>query len=173
METVEDIICPGCGLATAPFDGPVHHYMTSSPYCWNLFGKILAREYQDPSYMVHHRLSVDAFALQHPGTKNPQAAQSVNIHLLSLHLIFSKEMAIPKVMTFMQAYSNVRKGDAGCFGWLTPPKIRGNLRVNDILTAESSKAHGMIVRNWAQEVYEAWQAHHAVAEQNFLDLVAN
>lgn len=173
MEKVSHITCPGCGLEGEPFEGPVHRYMTSSPYCWNLYGKVLAREYQDPAYMAHHRFTVDAFALQHPGTENEQAAQSVNIHLLSLHLIFAKDMPIPKVMTYMKSLSEANKGQASGFKWLSLPKGRGAITVCDVLQADSADAHGVLVRDWAKALYDAWQEHHSVAERKFQEWVAN
>jgi len=56
-------------------DGPAHAYMLSSPGCWAAYGELLAREYSDSAYRRLHRLSVDAYALQHPGIDTPQSPQ--------------------------------------------------------------------------------------------------
>ena len=170
MDENKDIACPGCGLVATPFEGSVHLYMTSSPHCWNLYGQILAREYQDSAYMAHHRLTVDAYALQHPGSENPQATQSVNIHLLALHLIFSKNMPISDVLKFMQSFSAKHKGQK-ILKWLAPPDMKGLITVEDVLKAESAEAHGLKVREWAESVYHRWNTHHKVAERNFYEMV--
>ena len=56
----------------------VHKYTDSSPGCWKLFGQILEKEYPGPSYWKNHRITVDAFAVQHFGQPSSQAIQSVN-----------------------------------------------------------------------------------------------
>ena len=70
-------VCPGCGAGFAPFDGPVHAYLESSAACWNAFGQVLAREYSDARHAPIHRLTVDAYCVQHPGGDSRQAIQSV------------------------------------------------------------------------------------------------
>lgn len=58
--------------------------MLCSPGWWAVFGEVLAREYEDPACMANHRLTVDAYAVQHPGEPTPAAARSVLLHLVSL-----------------------------------------------------------------------------------------
>ena len=67
-------------------DGPTHRYMTASPACWRHFGDLLAAEYSDFSLARIHRLSVDSYAIQHPGDGSRQAIQSVGLHLARLFL---------------------------------------------------------------------------------------
>ena len=60
--------CPGCGLALpARPDAPKHPYVGASAECWAVYGEVLAREYEDPAYFRVHQLTVDAYAVQHPG----------------------------------------------------------------------------------------------------------
>ena len=59
--------CPGCGLELPQRDGPVHPYIGASAACWSLYGEVLTREYGDASYRSAHRLTLDAYAVQHPG----------------------------------------------------------------------------------------------------------
>ena len=58
--------------------------MTSSPACWAAFNTVLEREYSSPELMGVHRLSVDAWAVQHPGDGSRRAIQSVGLHLARL-----------------------------------------------------------------------------------------
>ena len=83
--------CDGCGLTLPRIEGPTHAYMLSSPACWKIYGEILAREYSNGDYWQVHRLTVDTYALQHPGKQDSRAIQSVNVHLASLYLIFKKK----------------------------------------------------------------------------------
>ena len=66
--------------------------MESSPSCWAAYGEVLAREYNDPAFMAAHRLTVDAYAVQHPGRPSPQSIQSVALHLISLCLVLEQEL---------------------------------------------------------------------------------
>jgi len=59
------IPCEGCGISLADSEGPIHSYMLSSPACWKLYTEVLAREYSDEIYWKVHRLTVDAYAIQH------------------------------------------------------------------------------------------------------------
>ena len=75
--------CCGCGgRFTDPADEDSHPYMLSSAGCWSACNGLLAREYQDVALFARcHRLTVDAYAVQHPGLDGPQARNSVGIHL--------------------------------------------------------------------------------------------
>ena len=60
-------ICPGCGADLDPELGPTHDYMTASPASYARFMAVLANEYSNPALLATHRLSVDTYAVQHPG----------------------------------------------------------------------------------------------------------
>ncbi len=81
QSTSVSVSCFSCGALAPDIDGPVHRYMDSSPGCWALFGEVLAREYSDYNYASHHRLTVDAYAVQHPGKPSPPSIGSVAVHL--------------------------------------------------------------------------------------------
>ena len=78
--------CFSCGGLFPGIEGPVHRYMKSSPGCWSAYGQILAREYSNALYFEVHRLTVDAYAVQHPGSTDRQSIQSVGLHLIRLCL---------------------------------------------------------------------------------------
>src|SRR5258708_15611979 len=108
--------CPGCGALFPLHDGPVHRYLESSPGCWAAYGDVLAREYSDPRYMAAHRLTVDAYAIQHPGQPSPQTIQSVAVHLIGLYA--SLRLQLPsRIVTAAIG----RAADNGQFQWLPPP----------------------------------------------------
>ena len=67
------------------FDGPTLRYLdAASPGCWAIFGEILVNEYGAYNHPDAHRLSVDTYAVQHPGRAMSQTIQSVTAHLNSL-----------------------------------------------------------------------------------------
>ena len=111
------IVCIGCGGQFPEIDGPTHRYMESSPGCWACYGEVLAREYTDFQYQKVHRLTVDAYAVQHPGQPSPQSIQSVALHLISLCAIFEADVQMNEA-TKIIAQAAERKER---FEWLAPP----------------------------------------------------
>ena len=65
--------------------GPTHHYIGASAGCWEIYGEVLARKSSDYRYWPAHRMTVGAYATQHPGTSSPQTIKSVAVHLISLY----------------------------------------------------------------------------------------
>lgn len=130
--------------------------MESSPGCWAVYGKILAREYSNPSYMRSHRQTVDAYAVQHPGRPSPQSVQSVAVHLIALHLALELHKPSAQIVTNIKSAA-----DTGTFSWLDPPMTRGAMTVCDVVRATNAEEHAALVGSWALSVWEAWSSHHA------------
>ncbi len=152
------VACTGCGAAFPQRDGPTHPYMESSPGCWAAFGELLALEYGEASYAGAHRLSVDAYAVQHPGHPTPQSIPSVALHLISLCLVLEQGFEPQDAADAMQHAAQ----DKSRFTWLPPPALRGSVTVADVLGAGSGGEHVARVRAWAASAWFAWAAHHAV-----------
>jgi hypothetical protein len=150
--------CFGCGATVPLVEGPVHPYLESSPGCWQVYGHVLAREYSDAEYQALHRLTVDSYAVQHPGRPSAQTIQSVGAHLVSLYLVVERGLAA--------AYATRAIGEAtrtkGRFFWLTPPKSCGAVTVVDVAAATTPRAHERSVRAWAEAAWGAWSEHHAI-----------
>jgi len=60
--------CFGCGGLFPDVSGPTHRYMEATPGCWAAYGEVLARQYVDAGYATAGQMTVDAYAVQHPGT---------------------------------------------------------------------------------------------------------
>jgi hypothetical protein len=149
--------CNGCGDLFAEIEGTTHPYILSSPGCWQAYGELLAREYQDPRYMRVHRLTVDAYAVQHPGVDTPQARNSVGIHLCRLFLLFEHGWAIERANAAMITITAKKHA----YPWLTPPPRIGPLSVRLPLAATTPEEHAERVEQWARSVWNAWARHHA------------
>jgi Family of unknown function (DUF5946) len=149
--------CCGCGDLFPDGDGPTHPYVLSSPGCWAAYGELLAREYQNPTYMRVHRLTVDTYAVQHPGVDTPQARNSVGIHLSRLCLMLERGWSIDRANAAMLAIT-AKKHD---YPWLTPPASLGPLSVRNALAATTPHEHSAAVEQWARAVWAAWAPHHA------------
>jgi hypothetical protein len=157
--------CCGCGAhfpdPALPEAAPTHPYILSSPGCWQAYGELLAREYQDPHYMRVHRLTVDAYAVQHPGVDTPQARNSVGIHLSRLLLLFERGWPIERANASMVAIT-AKKHD---YPWLSPPAAPGPLTVLHPLGATTPEEHADRVEQWARSVWTAWSEHHPVVRR--------
>ena len=155
METCR---CFSCGGIFPKIDGETHRYMRSCAGCWSIFGEVLAREYSDPAYFEVHRLSVDAYAVQHPGSNDRQSIQSVGVHLVRLCLFLEHGLTAQKANEAMlEAGKNKHK-----FIFLKPPKSFGAITVADVYRAKSVQEHKAIVKEWAQTAWEAWSPHHDI-----------
>ena len=148
--------CPGCHGEFAEMEGPVHAYMLASAGCWEACGRVLVREYESAAYRRTHRLSVDAYAVQHPGVDGPQARNSVGIHLSRLTLIFGRGWPLKRANDAALALT-AKKFD---YPWLEPPAERGGLTVQHVLDAGTADEHCAAVERWARSVWEAWEPHH-------------
>ncbi|MBS0457165.1 MAG: hypothetical protein JSS44_07545 [Proteobacteria bacterium] len=160
-----DTSCPGCGIRLAAIEGPVHRYIESSPACWALYGEVLVREYQDPAHMAVHRLTVDAYAVQHPGRPGRQAMQSVGGHLLSMYAVLELGSSHQDATGLIaRAVKQVR------FRWLEPPASMGPLTVTSVAQAAGAVEHCLAVQRWAESAWQAWAAHHCTIRQWATDL---
>lgn len=148
--------CPGCGARFPASDGPTHRYMESSPGCWAAYGQVLAREYENAAAMSVHQLTVDAYAVQHPGVPGPQAIQSVGIHLATLHLFIDEGVPLIHGSTLHKRGAALSDG----FHWLTPPADWGQVTVADVVAVASVPDHREMVWKWARSAWAAWAEHH-------------
>lgn len=149
------ISCPGCHALVPDLDGPTHAYLGAAPGCWAVFGEVLAREYGEWAYPAIHRLTVDAYAAQHPGAPSRQTIQSVAVHLIGLHLHLERGLGNAAIA---RAMSNAtRRHD---LVWLDPPPAWQTLTILDVQQAGDLAEHERRVRQWAEGVWLAWAAHH-------------
>lgn len=130
--------------------------MASSPGCWAAFGQVLAREYSDATYFDVHRLSVDAYAVQHPGTPSRQTIGSIGVHLIRLCLFHEHDLTPEHANAAMLKASK----NKGSFVWLEPPASLGAITVADVVKAKNVEEHKSIVRHWAEAGWAAWSSHH-------------
>ncbi|HEX2125361.1 MAG TPA: DUF5946 family protein [Thermoleophilaceae bacterium] len=143
--------CPGCGLVHPEREGPTHPYLVASPGCWAMYGEVLAREYGDPAYFRVHQLTVDTYAVQHPGRRERRTIQSLGLHLSSLCLVVERGGDPTAGPRFHRRLA----GRAG-FDWLEPPEPRGRLTVADVRGAGDPGEHAAAVEAWARDVWAAW-----------------
>lgn len=115
----------------------------------------MAREYGEYGYPEIHRLTVDVYAVQHPGVPERRSIHSVCVHLIALELQLERGLSPTQVTRLMNGIS-----EGLDLRWLEPPRPNGSVTVLDVLAAPDLDAHVEAVGAWAADVWAAWQAHH-------------
>lgn len=149
--------CVWCKGMFPDGDGPTHDYMESTPGCWAAYGRVLAREYQDRRYFAVHRLTVDAYAVQHPGKRSRQSIQSVGVHLVRLFLLLERGLTPDKANDAMLAAARHKAQ----YRWLEPPASLGAITVADVEAAAGIEGHVSVVKDWASQMWAVWSPHHS------------
>lgn len=154
--------CFSCGAVVPETDGPTHEYMLSSPGCWAVYGEVLAREYRDPAYMARHQLTVDAYAVQHPGEPTSSSARrSVHVHLASLCAQLELGLGGADATRLLQRLG----AEASEPKWLEPPGDLGDVTVADVHRTRDVQAHLDAVERWARSAWEAWSLRHELVRR--------
>jgi hypothetical protein len=157
-ETVSVLRCMWCKGTFPAEDGPTHEYMESTAGCWAAFGRVLTREYQDKRFFAVHRLTVDAYAVQHPGARSRQSIQSVGVHLVRLCLFLEHGLAPERANDAMLVAAKHKAQ----YHWLEPPASLGEITVAGIEAATTVEEHLSLVRAWAGQMWQVWSPHHSV-----------
>ena len=157
--------CVGCGAAVPRVAGPTHRYMTAAPGCWAMHGELSAHLLQDPHAILYRQLCVDAYAVQHPGSPNPQAIQSVAVHLLSLYAQLERGFSGPAAPGFIQRAVQ-RKHQ---YHWLPPPSFDGVRTLGHVLAHLDRPA--IAAHEWATDAWQAWALHGQQVEQWYVQLM--
>jgi hypothetical protein len=129
--------------------------------CQRLFDEILAREFGDYRYGRIHRLTVDAYSLQHPGDYM-KSAKSYAAHLTGVYAALEEGGAIETNRVVQQWLNGPRVLERP---GQPPPRQRGDLTVLHAHAAASPEDHLRLVREWAASAWQAWHAYHQVARQ--------
>lgn len=143
--------CPLCGASdVGGLDG-----------CRELFGALAEKEFSDASYFAFHRLTVDAYCLQHPEIYMI-SSKSAAAHLAAM--CWSMEQGLtrnlhPRLKAFVDG---PRK-----FARVEPPKPlhRGGFRISDMVLADTLDEYEAHAWTWARSAWGAWKDHWGLARQ--------
>ena len=142
-------VCEDCGAAVAGGrDG-----------CLKLFEEVIAREFSDYRYGRTHRLTVDAYSLQHPD-RYMRSGKSFAAHLTGMCAALEREdtQALNRaVQKWLSTNPQIEKPSH-------LPGRRGALNITYFHGAPDADAHVKRVGEWSRDVWGAWAEHHALAE---------
>ncbi len=112
-------------------------------------------EFSSEDLMPTHRLSVDTYAVQHPGDGSRQAIQSVGLHLARLMVQLDTPMP-PRETNDVMLRLGPRKAT---LQRLERPEMF-SMTIADVAPFAGSDAHAETVRAWAQSAWDDWHQHH-------------
>ncbi|HEX8638982.1 MAG TPA: DUF5946 family protein [Pyrinomonadaceae bacterium] len=147
---ISNDVCIDCGAVVAE----------GKAGCLKLFEEVIAREFSDYHYGKIHRLTVDAYSLQHPDAYM-RSGKSFAAHLTGIYAALESEDALAvnqKMRKWLSANPKIEKP-------VGLPRRTGKLTITFIHSAACADEHGKRVREWAREVWTAWSEHHALAKQ--------
>src|ERR1044071_3402608 len=143
-------VCEDCGAVVAE----------GRAGCLRIFEEIIAREFSDYRYGRVHRLTVDAYSLQHPD-KYMRSGKSFAAHLTGACAALEHEDALALNQTVQKWLSTNPQVEKPAH----LPERRGDLNITYVHSAPDADEHVKRVREWAREVWGAWAEHHALARQ--------
>jgi hypothetical protein len=151
------ILCVGCHGVVPDIDGPIHRYMTAAAGCWRAYTELLGGGGLPPGPAVG--LTVDAYAVTHPGVAGPQATPSVWIHLVTLCFVLERRWPVDHANHLRRAAADAFRG----WPWLSPPDSMGDVTAIDVasaLVAGDGASAVALTRRWVDGAWAAWAAHH-------------
>lgn len=128
--------------------------------CQRMFEEVIAREFSDYRYGRIHRLTVDAYSLQHP-EPYMRSGRSFAAHLTGLCVALERADASGingAVQRWLSGNPLIDKPSR-------LPAGRGELTIMYIHGAADAEEHNRRVQEWARCVWDAWNEHHALARR--------
>jgi hypothetical protein len=132
--------------------------LESEAECKRHFEVILAKEFSDFRYMSIHRLTVDAYSLQHP---DPYmlSAKSFAAHLTGM-CCFMECGGNRDLLRTLQQWLGGRRED------LEKPELLkdlGELTIAHVIEATDGAGHERRVEEWAADIWRAYAVYHDLA----------
>lgn len=149
-KNIADEVCEDCGAVVAG----------GKAGCLKIFEEILAREFSDYRYGRIHRLTVDAYSLQHPD-RYMRSGKSFAAHLTGMCAALEGEDALSVNQVVQKWLSTNPQIDKPAH----IPAQRGALSITYLHSATDADEHIERAREWAREVWRAWSEHHDLARR--------
>ncbi len=161
--------CPGCKASfTQEKELPLHKYGVMAPECWAAFNTLLGYEADNFGYPEEHRLTVDAYGVQHPQNLELQkqlgikerliqaSVQSVGRHLIGLYCALEKKMDLLSISKVMGQV--IKSGQE--LELLEPQESMGDITIANFSPDFSREEYSQFAWAWAQSAWNAWAHKH-------------
>jgi hypothetical protein len=160
--------CVGCRGLVPDEDGPIHRYMSASPGCWRRYTELGAGSMPRTARSA---LTVDAYAVTHPGVPGPQSTPSVWIHLVALCFVLERRWPVDQAIRLRRVAADAFAG----WPWLDRPEAMGAITVVDVggaIGAGDGRRAADLVESWIDAAWAAWAAHHPAVRARTDELAA-
>jgi hypothetical protein len=130
--------------------------------CNALFQEVVGREFGQPELFQIHRLTVDAYSLQHPD-RYMRSAKSAVAHLTGMSWAMEGDLdpnTSIALSRFLDGTPHFERPEP-----MPPPLERGGLTILHIHSASDSAEHVRRVKDWARDTWVAWANHHDQARR--------
>ncbi len=125
--------------------------------CQKLFDDLGLRAFEDSRYAAMRRLAVDCYACQHD--RYILSGRSLAAHLTGLAVAIEHggaEQVNERVQGWLSRTRHVEKPAV--------PRLRGKITIANVADAAPAE-YAAAVRRWADSVWDAWRAHHALTRE--------
>ena len=150
IKNPQNDICEDCGAAVS--EGRIG--------CQKMFDEVIAREFSDYRYGRTHRLTVDAYSLQH-SEQYMRSGKSFAAHLTGMCSAFEYEDSL-ETNRIVQKWLS---GNPVISKPARLPEQRGDLTIMYIHSAADAEEHNERVQEWAHSIWDAWSEYHSLARQ--------
>ncbi len=137
--------CPSCGAIG----------VNSIEACQTKFATMLEREFSNPDFFKAHRLTIDAYSLQHP-EQYMLSSKSAATHLTGM--CWSMEHGYSQHLP-----STLKKWVDGArtYTRIIPPSplSRGEITFNHVFEIYDPEQYFIAVTEWAKSAWNAWSIH--------------
>lgn len=143
----------------SPEDAPCSCGFPSRSACHSLFEEVIAREFSDYRYGRIHRLTVDAYCLQHPDPYM-RSAKSFAAHLTGMYCALElggDRKILRRLQQWLSTNPNLKKP--------RPPAEKGSIHIDYVAAAQDAEDHERRVRRWAEDIWQAYRAYHDLARR--------
>ena len=137
--------CPSCGAAR----------VGGLQGCRELFGTLGTREFENRDYFRAHRLTVDAYCLQHP-EQYMKSSKSAAAHLSGMCWSLERGRTLhlpPPLKRWVDGPRRYVRVPP------PPPGDRGRLTVMSLVGAADAADYERRALEWARSAWQAWSAH--------------
>jgi Family of unknown function (DUF5946) len=143
------VACPECGAVG----------VADAAGCETLFQTVIGHEFSNAALFAVHRLTVDAYSLQHPD-KYMKSSKSAAAHLVGMcwSLEYGGGLSVSRAISrWLDGSLELPR--------VPPPEpcLRGALTIREVHDAGGGPAHVDRVRAWAADVWSAWTVGHGQA----------
>ena len=143
--SASDGCCPSCGASG----------VRSAHECQGLFAEMGVREFSDAEYFRSHRLTVDAYCLQHP-EHYMVSSKSAATHLTAMCWSFEHGYSL-HVPAPIKAWVDGPRAFPRVAA--PPPGERGTLTLLHCVEAQDPVDYHRRAREWADSAWQAWSEH--------------